>query len=65
MVDHDRAMLTIAETAAELGISKNTLYDLLRRRAINLSAHRLGRQLRVSRVNLDRYLAEQSEAVAS
>lgn len=57
----ERAMLTIPETAAVLGIAKTTLYELLRTGRISLRTHRLGRQLRVSRVNLDRYLAEQDD----
>lgn len=56
--------LSIPQAAAVLGVSSTTLYDVLRRDGIpELGVRRIGRQWRVSKVMLERYLA--GETVAS
>ena len=51
--------LTISETAAELRVCRNTVYSLIRRKLLHVC--RVGCRLRVRRVELERYLAQQQQ----
>ena len=51
------ATLSVPEAARLLGIGKSLAYDLARRGEFPVRVLRLGQRMRVSRVELDRYLA--------
>jgi excisionase family DNA binding protein len=57
-MDDARLLLTVAETADLLRISKNKAYELVRLRMIP-SVH-LGRKIRIPRQALDRWILEAS-----
>jgi excisionase family DNA binding protein len=54
---------TVAQLAERFKRSGSTIHDWIRRRG--LRAFRLGRELRVTRSELDRWLAEQRQVVAA
>ena len=51
------ATLSVPEAGRLLGIGKSLAYDLARRDEFPVRILRLGQRMRVSRVELDRYLA--------
>lgn len=51
------ATLSIPDAGRVLGIGKSLAYDLARRDEFPVRILRLGQRMRVSRVELDRYLA--------
>lgn len=57
MYDND-LLLTVPEAARVLRISRNKVYELVRQRLI--PAVRLGKNIRIPRQALDRWIAEQS-----
>lgn len=59
----EKLLLTIAEAAALLSLSRATLYELLRKN--ELRPVRIGRAARSSRAELERYVARLEEAAAA
>lgn len=55
----ERVALTVTETAAALGVSRPTVYKLLRR--ADFPGFRVGSRQLVSREGLARWVAEQAE----
>ena len=55
----ERVALTVTETAAALGVSRPTVYKLLRR--ADFPGFRVGSRQLVSREGLTRWVAEQAE----
>ena len=49
-------LMTLIDVSKELGVSRMTVYRLVRVKAID--SYRVGSQYRVSRYQLDKYLAE-------
>lgn len=56
------ATLSIPDAAQLLGIGRNLAYDLARNDQFPVRILRLGQRMRVSRVELDRYLAGGEDA---
>lgn len=54
----DRMTLSVNEAARELGVGRNTAYDLVR--AGHLPHVRIGRVIRIPRLQLQEWLNEQS-----
>lgn len=62
MNDHSNLLLTVPEAATVLRISKNKAYELVRQRL--LPAVHLGKNIRIPRQALERWIAEQSKPAA-
>lgn len=62
MNDHSNLLLTVPEAATLLRISKNKAYELVRQRL--LPAVHLGKNIRIPRQALERWIAEQSKPAA-
>ena len=54
----DKLLLDITEVAELLGISRPSVYELMHRQYYPLPYIRLGRRVKISRVELEKWIAE-------
>jgi excisionase family DNA binding protein len=53
--------LSLAEVCRHLGVHRDTLHELRRSGTFDVPTFRIGRQVRVRRVDLERWLARQAD----